>query len=66
MVRVKTYKLPAAIKALVVQDACGDYDIVINADLSRKEQLDAYKHEIDPIAKFDFERHDADEIERLK
>lgn len=64
MVRTKTYSLPSKIKAIVVQDPNGDYDIVINANLSRKEQLEAYRHEIAHITKHDFERHDADEIER--
>ena len=66
MVRAKTYSLPARVKALVVQDVFGDYDIIINSDLSHAEQIEAYKHELEHIKDNDFERLDADQIELNK
>lgn len=66
MIRTKTYPLPARVKGFCVEDACGDYDIIINAELSPSARLNAYRHELAHIACGDFDRESADQIEILR
>lgn len=63
MIRSKTYPLPASVKAVCVQDPCGDYDIVVNDMLSLPARLKAYNHELTHINNGDFERDSADKVE---
>ena len=64
MIRTKTYPLPATVKAVCVQDPCGDYDIVVNEKLSPDAKIRAFEHEMKHIESGDFERDSADEIEK--
>lgn len=67
MIRTKTIPLPLTIKGFTRPDMDGDYDVIINADLSDEAKLKAYRHEMQHILNNDFEnRHTApvDSIEK--
>ena len=46
--------LPASVKAMVVLDSEGDYNIYVNNQLSYETQVKSYKHEIRHIENNDF------------
>lgn len=66
MIRLKELQLPAAVRAFTVPDLNGDYDIIVNADLSDEAKLKAFKHELSHILNNDFEKTDADSIEETR
>lgn len=50
--------LPASVQGLTVRDSNGDYNVYLNAKLSREEQQRVYCHELEHIRGGDFDRHD--------
>lgn len=46
--------LPASVKAMVVLDSEGDYNIYVNNQLSYETQVKSYKHEMRHIENNDF------------
>lgn len=52
---IRTAALPCAVKAVVVPNADGTYDIYVNAALSADAQLDAIQHELCHIKESHFE-----------
>lgn len=49
----------------VVKNADSSYTILINARLTCEQQMDAYQHAIRHIMNMDFEKDNADLIERV-
>ena len=52
---IRTAALPCAVKAVVVPNDDGTYDIYVNSSLSGDEQLDAMQHELCHIKENHFE-----------
>ena len=60
----KMISLPTTIRGYTVRDNNGDYNIFINARISREAMLEAYRHELKHINRADFQnRTPADLIE---
>ena len=62
--------LPCSTNAVTVMDVNGDYNIYINAKLSKIEQRKAYQHELEHICRNHFYDHKSasvceDEVEFL-
>lgn len=57
--------LPDGTKGFVMEDECGDYNIYLDARLSKDELYATYLHEMEHIRGCDFSRTDsADSIEK--
>lgn len=63
MINVLLFDLPVTVHGFVIENDIDCYTIVINARLSKQMQTECYRHELEHIAKGDFEKHDADSIE---
>lgn len=50
--------LPVSVQGLTVRDSNGDYNVYLNAKLSREEQQRVYCHELEHIRGGDFDRLD--------
>ena len=66
MIRTKTVPMPCSIRAFTRSDVNGDYDIIINADLSDEAKLRAYKHEMLHILNNDFENRQTVSIDSIE
>ena len=61
---VYTFPLPGILRESVSYDVAEDtYTILINSNLSREQQLEAYEHAMRHIADRDFDKENVQEIE---
>lgn len=56
---------PFGIKASVHKNSDGSYTIIIDAHLSKEQQVKEYEHEMKHILSDDFEKSDVQTIERM-
>lgn len=54
--------LPNTVKAYTVLDGDGFYTIVLNSNLSRKQNLDSYAHELKHIMDGDYEKQNSADL----
>lgn len=60
----QTAQLPSRIRAMSVEMPDGSYTVLVNDGLSQMERIESARHEREHIEGGDFERYDADQIER--
>lgn len=56
---IRMIDMPGAFPGMTIEDADGDYNVYINAQLSQACRIKAYRHEMDHIRHNDFEKPSA-------
>ena len=53
---IRMIDMPGSFPGMTIEDADGDYNVYINAQLSQARRIKAYRHEMDHIRHNDFEK----------
>ena len=63
-INVQFQQLPAAVKALTRPNEDDSYTVILNSSLNYEQQQESYVHELKHILSYDYEKSNADAIER--